>query len=50
MDKAQAIHQFWNSFGLIAYDENTGVGLGGKIGEGLTTADYSGIIMFILVH
>lgn len=23
MDKAQAIHQFWNSFGLIAYDENT---------------------------
>lgn len=23
MDKAQAIHQFWSSFGLPAYDENT---------------------------
>ena len=23
MDKAQAIHQFWSSFGLTAYDENT---------------------------
>ena len=23
MDKAQAIHEFWSSFGLPAYDENT---------------------------
>lgn len=23
MDRAQAIHSFWNSFGLKAYDENT---------------------------
>ena len=23
MDKAQAIHNFWSSFGLPAYDENT---------------------------
>lgn len=23
MDKAQAIHNFWNSFGLKAYDENS---------------------------
>lgn len=23
MDKAQAIHHFWSSFGLPAYDENT---------------------------
>lgn len=23
MTKAQAIHQFWSSFGLTAYDENT---------------------------
>lgn len=23
MDKVQAIHQFWNSFGWKAYDENT---------------------------
>ena len=23
MDKAQAIHRFWNSFGLPAYDENS---------------------------
>lgn len=23
MDKAQAIHSFWSSFGLTAYDENT---------------------------
>lgn len=23
MDKSQAIHTFWNSFGLPAYDENT---------------------------
>lgn len=23
MDKEQALHQFWSSFGVIAYDENT---------------------------
>ena len=23
MDKAQCLHQFWSSFGLTAYDENT---------------------------
>ena len=23
MDKEQALHQFWSSFGLTAYDENT---------------------------
>lgn len=23
MDKAQALHSFWNSFGMKAYDENT---------------------------
>lgn len=23
MDKAQALNTFWNSFGLLAYDENT---------------------------
>lgn len=23
MDKAQALHQFWSSFGIDAYDENT---------------------------
>lgn len=23
MDKSQAIHEFWSSFGLTAYDENT---------------------------
>lgn len=23
MDKAQAVHSFWNRFGLIAYDEST---------------------------
>ena len=23
MDKAQAINSFWNSFGLVAYDENS---------------------------
>lgn len=23
MDKAQALHQFWNSFGVEAHDENT---------------------------
>lgn len=23
MDKEQAVHEFWSSFGLMAYDENT---------------------------
>ena len=23
MDKEQALHQFWSSFGVVAYDENT---------------------------